>query len=1030
VPSRSPRSYTPKHLADRILASRAALEGERKNVTVLFADLKGSMELAEQVGPERWHAILDRFFQILSEGIHRFEGTVNQYTGDGIMALFGAPLAHEDHAQRACFAALHLQEALRAYADELRRIDGVSISTRIGINSGDVVVGRIGDDLRMDYTAQGHTVGLAQRMEQRAAPDSTYLSDQTARLATGYFALKPLGPFQLKGVSEPVEVYELRGLGEMRTRLDRSRARGFSRFVGRADELGLLEAALDRCLEGRGGVVGVVGEAGVGKSRLCSEFIGHCRARNVAVFETHCPSHGRTIPLLPVLELLRGTFGIQPGDDVQTAREKIAGRMLLLERNLEEMLPLAFEFLGVSDEHDRSPEPDPAARQRQLIALVRRLTEARSAREPAVLFVDDVHWIDPVSDTFLEALADTVPGTRTLLLLNFRPEYAADWMTRSTYQQLPLQPLGDEAIEALLDHLLGGDESLRALRPLIRERSGGNPFFVEEIVHHLCEAGSLSGERGARTLSAPIDRIEVPATVQTILAARIDRLPERDKRLLQTAAAIGLRFPEPLLTSVSQTHDEEVSASLRALVHAELIHEEALYPEAVFAFRHPLTHEVARSTQLAEARRAIHAEIAKALEIRHSQQLDENAALLAHHWDEAAAPAPAALWHRRAAEWIGGSNAREASRHWRRVRELADVIPDAGLANELGERSRLMLLEYGWRLGMSDGEADALVAEGEDWARRRGDDHALAALYNAFSMQCVLSMGQTARARRCVEEGLRAVRNTDDRVLAFALELRANLLADYTGDVAEMEASAERLRRFSPEEMEAATPLLGYSGIAFTETAFGQLAKVRGDFSGALAHFRRAAELARERHDTEVLGWALSFQSDALLLADDVRGALRIAQEALDLAERLESPLSVAFASVQLAGALLESGDVEAALATAQRAIECAARAARTVEPDALAIVARCRLARGEADLARRSADDAVRLAETMELGPNLLVTLLARARIHLALDPPEPDAAAADLSRARHLVEERGLVFLRPDLLELSALLEASAAG
>src|SRR5437867_10574867 len=296
------RAYTPKHLAEKILGSRSALEGERKQVTVLFADVKGSMDLAEQLDPEDSHRIMDRFFQILAEGVHRFEGTVNQYTGDGIMALFGAPIAHEDHAQRACWAALHLQDALRGYAREVKREQGLTVAVRMGLNSGEVVVGKIGDDLRMDYTALGHTVGLAQRMEQLADPGSVYLSGHTARLATGYFRLRDLGPLTIKGVTEPVCVHELEGPGALRTRLDVSRARGFSRFVGRRDEMATLEAALAKAVGGQGQVVGVVAEPGVGKSRLCWEFAQRCRARGLPVYEGHAVAHGKWIPFLPVME--------------------------------------------------------------------------------------------------------------------------------------------------------------------------------------------------------------------------------------------------------------------------------------------------------------------------------------------------------------------------------------------------------------------------------------------------------------------------------------------------------------------------------------------------------------------------------------------------------------------------------------------------------------------------------------------------------------------------------------------------------
>jgi class 3 adenylate cyclase len=360
------------------------LEGERKHVTVLFADVKGSMELAEQLDPEEWHRILERFFEILTEGVHRFEGTVNQYTGDGIMALFGAPIAHEDHAQRACYAALHLRGALRIYADELRRTQGLSFATRIGINSGEVVVGKIGDDLRMDYTAQGHTVGLAQRMEQAAAADSAYLTAHTARLVQGYFQLRDLGDFQLKGAAAPLRAFDLEGAGALRTRLDSSRSSGFSRFVGREREMASLESALEGALAGHGQVVGVVADAGTGKSRLCLEFVERCRARGIRVNEAHCPAHGKTVPYLPLLEMLRDIFDIDARDSNNEVRRKITAELMLLDKNFQSLLRILFEFMGVADPRKPPPPVSPEGRQERLLAFVRHLAQARSEREPTV----------------------------------------------------------------------------------------------------------------------------------------------------------------------------------------------------------------------------------------------------------------------------------------------------------------------------------------------------------------------------------------------------------------------------------------------------------------------------------------------------------------------------------------------------------------------------------------------------------------------------------------------------------------------
>src|SRR5262245_53267124 len=527
-----PRSYTPKHLAEKILTSRSALEGERKQVTVLFADVKGSMDLSEQVDPEEWHKTMDRFFRILADGVHRFEGTVNEYRGDGLMAIFGAPIAHEDHAARACYAVLSLQENLRRYANELRVERGISFSVRMGLNSGELVVGRIGDDLRMDYTALGHTASLGARMEQIAAPDRANLTEYTAKLVEGLVQLEDLGKVTVKGVKEPLRVYELRGIGRLRTRLEVSHARGFSKFVGRQSEMAALEAALERAIAGNAQVVGVVAEAGTGKSRLCYEFLERCRAREIKVHEAHGVSHGKAVPWWPVLEFFRGYFGIAEQDTTQTARDKIAGRMLLLDETLVEGLPIMFEFLGVPDPARPAPPSGPETRHRQLLDLFRRLARARSAREPAVFLFEDLHWLDRASEEFIENLVvESVPGNRTLVILNFRPEYHAEWMKRSYYQQLPLLPLGPEAIKELFADLLGSDPSLDRLRERIQEHTGGNPFFIEETVNSLIETGVVAGARGAYHLVATADEVDLPSTVQSVLAARIDRLPDREKRI-------------------------------------------------------------------------------------------------------------------------------------------------------------------------------------------------------------------------------------------------------------------------------------------------------------------------------------------------------------------------------------------------------------------------------------------------------------------------------------------------------------------
>src|SRR5437667_8367 len=564
-PARDPRSYTPGQLVERILATRSALEGERKQVTVLFADVVDSMLLAERVGAEEWHRVLDRFFQIAAEAIHRFEGTVNQFTGDGIMALFGAPIAHEDN----------------------------------------------------------------------------------ARLVEGFFTLHDQGARATKGVSTPVRVFELQGIGPLRARLDASGLRGFSRLVGRGGELAWLDHVLARATESDGQVVGVVGDAGVGKSRLCLEFVSRCRAQGIAVHEAHCPAHGSTVPMLPVRDLLRSYLALGDGDSAEAVRCKVSDQLLGLDPNFREALPLVLDLLGVPDPD--TPDTSRASSGERLAAFVRRFVPLRSATEPVVLLIDDAHWIDPASEELVRELAAAVHGTRTLLLANFRPEYRPAWLGGSHYHQLPLSPLGPEATRELLHELLGSDSSVGDLSGRIRERTGGNPFFIEEVVQALAASGSLAGERGAYRLTGPVDTLALPATVQSLLAARIDRLGEQAKHVLQAAAVMGMQFDEPLLEEVGRPGAPDLDTALGRIREAEFIYLVTPYPQPQYAFKHPLTREVAYHSLLGDQRARLHAMVAAALEKLRADRLGQYASLIAHHWEASGMRYEATRWQRRAA---------------------------------------------------------------------------------------------------------------------------------------------------------------------------------------------------------------------------------------------------------------------------------------------------------------------------------------------------------------------------------------------
>jgi class 3 adenylate cyclase len=1018
-PERSPLDYTPRHLADKILRSKSALEGERKQVTVLFADVKGSMELAEQLDPEEWHRILDRFFQILTDGVHRFEGTVNQYTGDGIMALFGAPIAHEDHAQRACYAALHLKAALREYADELRRRRGLSFSTRIGINSGDVVVGKIGSDLRMDYTAQGQTVGLAQRMEALAEPGCVYLTNETRRLAEGYFALRPLGDFEVRGSRDAIAVYELTGLGTQRTRLDRSRARGFSRFIGRRAELENLESALDQAVSGRGRVVGVVAEAGTGKSRLCDEFIEHCRGRDIRVLAAHCPAHGQSVAFLPVLELLRESFGIEDTDTDLEARRKIAGELTLLDPEFQGMLPLLFEFLGVPDPDRPSSETDPAERERQLLGFVRHLAQARSAREPSVVFIDDLHWVDPGSEAFVAQLVEVAATTRTLVLCNFRPEYRAYWMQQSHYQQIPLNPLGTEEVRQLVADLLGSDESIADLGAHIYDRTGGNPFFVEEIVQSLVESGQLEGERGAYRLTSRIADLTIPPTVHAVLAARIDRLAERDKRVLQIASVIGREVPESLLIDVAELSKPELTTALSGLQRGEFLLQHVLYPEAEYLFKHALTLDVAYSSQLTEPRARLHANVARAAEARAGDRLDELSGLLAHHWEAAGDAACAARWHVRSARWVGLTQSTEMLRHLNKAIDLLGNIQPTADTRALEAEALSQILLMVNRVGVLDDKGE-LAARANQLLEQSGDPLVRARLlYGIASWE--LFQGDLEAAAAHFPEAISSADTSGVAELRIAARYTYALSEMFRGALTVSVAELEAARDIWAEHSELRANLVGYDAEPATLGFLGLLKALQGFGDESTVLWEQGLELARGR-DAPSRAIAHSWAALAAATVGQRERSLALGLRSFEISEPVNARNVRGLAMIGLGWGHLASEQWSDAARLLQRVWDETTGLQQT-----FAYCGRAVLESEGPEAGLAAAERHVALTE--KIGTHLFE---ATARLDLAdvlvrLPELPRERVEQELARASELIDEMGAPALRPRIHEVRALLDPS---
>jgi class 3 adenylate cyclase/tetratricopeptide (TPR) repeat protein len=871
----SPQAYTPKHLAEKILTSKASLEGERKQVTVLFADLKGSMELLADRDPEEARKILDPVLERMMEAVHRYEGTVNQVMGDGIMALFGAPLAHEDHAVRACYAALRMQESVEKYAEEVRRTHAAVVKIRVGLNSGEVVVRAIGSDLHMDYTAVGQTTHLAARMEQLADPGAIVITPETLALAEGYVEVKSLGPVPVKGLAEPMEVYEVTAPGMARTRLQVSVRRGLTRFVGRDAELAQLRRAQQLAGEGHGQVAAIVGEAGVGKSRLVYELTHSHRVQGWLMLESTSVSYGKATSWLPVIELLKGYFKIGDRDDHREIREKVMGKLLALDESLRPTLPALLTLLDVPIDDKLWQALDPGQRRRQTLDAMKRLLLREAREQPVLLIFEDLHWIDSETQALLDSLMESLASARLLLLVNYRPEYRHDWGSKTVYSQMRLDALAAESAAELLDALLGDDAGLDPLKQLLVKR--GNPFFLEESVRTLVETKALVGERGRYRLTQPIRSIQVPATVQAILAARVDRLAPEDKRLLQVASVIGKDVPFTLLQAIADLPDEVLRSGLDHLQAAEFIDETDLFPDIEYTFKHALTHEVVYQGILHGQQRALHARIVEAIERSSPERIAEQAERLGHHalrgelWEKAVA-----YLRQAGLRAIARGGNREAVDKLERalgaLQRLSPTRERTELTIDIHIELRNALILLGDRARMKEH-----LHEGEVLARALGDRRRLARIATFMVNQCQ-STGDYDEAVRFGQEALRIGQTLGDRPIEVV-----------------------------------ATTLLGYTHIA------------RGEFSDAARLFELnvalEGDLRYERFGAPAIQSALSgaYLADALSQLGRFDEAIEHAEAAVQTAEAANHPFTLYQALINLGLAQLRRGDLPRAIQPLER---------------------------------------------------------------------------------------------------------------
>jgi class 3 adenylate cyclase/tetratricopeptide (TPR) repeat protein len=881
-PTRAPLAYTPTHLVEKILTSRAALEGERKQVTVLFADLKGSMELLADRDPEEARQLLDPVLERMMAAVHRYEGTVNQVLGDGIMALFGAPIAHEDHAVRACYAALAVQEAIRRYNEAVRRTHGITVQIRVGLNSGEVIVRAIGNDLHMDYSAIGQTTHLAARMEQLATPGSILLAADTLRLAEGFVQVNALGPVPVKGLAEPVEVFELVGVTSVRRRLQAAAARGLTRFVGREAELAVLTQALERAGASHGQVVSIVGEAGVGKSRLVYECLHSHWTQGWRVLEAASVSYGKATPYFPVLDLLKRYAQVDDSDDTRTIRAKVTGHVLTLDEALQDTIPALLVLLEALPPDNPFLHLEPPQRRQRTLEALQRLLLRESQVQPLLLVFEDLHWIDSETQVLLDNLVERLAAASLLVLVNYRPEYQHGWGSKTYYTQLRLDPLLPASAAKVLQALLGDDPSLAPLTQILIARTEGNPFFLEESVRTLVETQVLVGDPGAYRLAQALPTIQVPATVQAVLAARIDRLPPAVKRLLQTAAVIGHEVPMPLLQALAELPEADLHRGFDHLQAAEFLYETRLFPEREFTFKHALTHEVAYGSLPHERRRVLHARILEALETFAADRLAEQVERFALHalrgevWDKAV------TYGRQAgARATDRAAFRAAATCYEQALDALGHLPETpdteGLAAELrldlAGRALQPLGEYGREL--------ALLREAEALARARDDGAQLARVLGRMA-NVFRRVGDYAGGLAAGQQALALATDCGD----LALQARASFfLGGLYEAIGDYGRAAELFRRNVEARFSGTGRQDGQiHALAWLARALSEL----GQFTEARRHGEEALRLATvEGRGTEPM-FAHRSLGHLYLEQGDLATAIRLLDQSLTLCRAAE----------------------------------------------------------------------------------------------------------------------------------------------
>lgn len=995
--STAPQTYTPRYLAEKILTTRSALEGEHKLVTVLFADLADSSAMAQQLDAEKLHLLLDRVLQLAAAAVHRYAGTVNSYLGDGMMALFGAPIALEDHASRAVHAALAIQEAMRDLDAAVRHELGVPVQLRIGLNTGPVVVGRIGVDLRRDYTANSNVVHLASRLQSVAEPGTIVVTEDTRRAVAGEIATELLGPIEIRGQREPVVLFKVTGRRAQPNPLGPRGEHGLTGLVGRARELGVLHERLSRAKAGQGQAVAVVGEPGLGKSRLLYEFRQSLGDDGAGWLEGHCRAHSLSLPYGPIVEVLRFVFGIGEGDPLSRIGEKLRAGMRELDPALPAELPFLEPLFGLPGDEARLRALDRKDRRERTQRAIVDVIAAVARQRPLVLVFENLHWRDQSSEDAIAFLAGRLPGTPVLLLTTHRPGYQLRWADMPFSAQVSLDRLTDDEREEMATGLLGGRGVASELLHFIAERADGNPLFIEEVTRALVERNFLI-EQPVRLRLANTAELEFPSTIQGIIQARIDALGEAVKHTVQTAAVIGAEFDADLLTAASETASA-VSRHLEILQSVELVHEARLLSTVQYRFKHAVIQDVAYRSLLGPRRQTLHGAIAHCMEAlgRHEQ-----AAALAHHYAHSAEPERAVGY----AITAGNQAARlyanaEASDYYDQVLALVKSLPaspdlqrahiDAALKRAAVGTTREAL------------EADERnLEEARELAAALGDEPRIAGVLYWLGRLAYVR-GMFDRATEYAGRSLSIADRLSDEALAAP---PVNLMGRVYYLTGAYDRAGSLLARNVEQMHNLGNPTEEATAAGFAGVAFGAL----GAFERALAYADRGLRLAQELHNPFVEAAAYNYRAVAHCFQGSAAAAIADCRAAKEIAERVGDRFRIYLVQFYEGQAWTMAGDPAKARALLEDSIALAKQlGTTTLLAWGKGLLAMSLLALGEAGGAEAQCREALRLAD--ETHDRLAGALAHRAfaAVLARLEPGDAAAAEAAIGEAIRIHREMG---------------------